>query len=248
MLDCYMALSSDSVFAKDVLRGSSVKVRPKLVALESVDPGCWGLKPKLHLWLELRASGTSPSLFWTYRDEACGGTCALGTQERRAFERHRHFQGLARPFLDQRACATPLSSRIFSAQSCFSFLDLHKQCSGVVTWLFGNTPLTARASKCLPIRETPPPACLTPILDPGLLHMVQKSGRTSKDLFTGSMAFSAIRGEKKLSWYATWQDMKRHRRDSPLLTPSTMPPTRSHPPHLQLTPRRPACTQQMRST
>ena len=46
---------------------------------------------------------------------------ALGTQERWAFERHCHFQGLARPFLDQGACATPLSSRIFSAQSCFSF-------------------------------------------------------------------------------------------------------------------------------
>ena len=30
LLDCYMALSSDLVFAKDVLRGSSVKVRPTL--------------------------------------------------------------------------------------------------------------------------------------------------------------------------------------------------------------------------
>ena len=53
---------SDSVFAKDELRGSSVKIRP---TLESVDPGCWGLKPKLHLWLELCASGASTSLFWT---------------------------------------------------------------------------------------------------------------------------------------------------------------------------------------
>ena len=39
--NCYMALSSDSVFAKDVLRGSSVKVlAQQLVALESVDPRC----------------------------------------------------------------------------------------------------------------------------------------------------------------------------------------------------------------
>ena len=95
-----MSLSSDSVFAEDVLRGSSVKFAQQSVALESVDPGCWSLKPKLHLWLELCASGASPSLFWTYRDEDFRGTCALGTQERRAFERHCHFQGLARPFLD----------------------------------------------------------------------------------------------------------------------------------------------------
>ena len=150
--NCYVALSSGSVFAKDVLRGSSVKFTQQLVALESVDPGCWGLKPTLHLWLELCASGASPSLFWTYRDEDFGGTCALGTQERRASERHCHFQGLARPCLDQGACATLLSSWIFSAQSCFSFcFHLHKQCSGVAPRLFGNTPLTAGASKCLPI-------------------------------------------------------------------------------------------------
>ena len=39
LLDCYMARSSDSVFAEDVLRGSSEKFAQKLVALESVDPG-----------------------------------------------------------------------------------------------------------------------------------------------------------------------------------------------------------------
>ena len=54
-------LSSDSVFAEDVLRGSSVKFAQQSVALESVDPGCWSLKPKLHLWLEVCASGASPS-------------------------------------------------------------------------------------------------------------------------------------------------------------------------------------------
>ena len=132
--------------------GRRSKFAQQLVALESVDPACWGLKPKLHLWLELCASGTSPSLFWTYRDEDFEGTCALGMQERRAFERHCRFQGLAQPFLGQGACATPLSNAIFSAQSCSSFFfELHKQCSGVATRLFGNTPLTARASKCLPI-------------------------------------------------------------------------------------------------
>ena len=82
LLDCYMALSSDSVFAKDVLRGSSVKFAQKLVALESVDPRRWSLKPKLHLWLELCASGASPSLFWTYRDEDFGGTCARLARKR----------------------------------------------------------------------------------------------------------------------------------------------------------------------
>ena len=95
-----MSLSSDSVFVEDVLRGSSVKFAQQLVVWVLVDPGCCGLKPKLHLWLELCASGASPSLFWTYRDEDFRGTCALGTQERRAFEHHCHFQCLARPFLD----------------------------------------------------------------------------------------------------------------------------------------------------
>ena len=58
LLDCHVALSSDSVFAKDVLRGSSVKFAQQLVVLESVDPGCWGPKQNLHLWLELGRAGT----------------------------------------------------------------------------------------------------------------------------------------------------------------------------------------------
>ena len=135
----YLALSSDSVFA----------------GRRSSSPNSWWHGgqwiQELHLKLELCAHRTSPSLFWTHKDEDFGGTCALGTQERPSFERHFHFHGLARPFLHPGACTTPLCSRIFSAQSCFSFFDLHKQCSGVVTRLFGNSPLTARASKCLPI-------------------------------------------------------------------------------------------------
>ena len=50
--------------------------------------GCFGLKPKLHLWLELCASGGKPVLVsGRTGDEDFGGDVrALGTQERRAFE------------------------------------------------------------------------------------------------------------------------------------------------------------------
>ena len=159
LLDCYMALSSDSVFAEDVLRGSSEKFTQKLVALESVDPGCWSLKPKLHIWLELCASGASPSLFWTYRDEDFGGTCALGTQERRAFEPRCHFQGLARPFLDQGACATPLSSGIFSARSCFSCFRPSQAALGCCDTAVRQHSTDRSGVRMSSHQSLPPPGC-----------------------------------------------------------------------------------------
>ena len=73
-----------------------------------------------------------------HRDEDFGGDArTLGTQEKRAFERQCHFQGLAPPFWDQGAGATPLSSRIFRTETFSMF------CSCVATRLFGNTRQTA---------------------------------------------------------------------------------------------------------
>ena len=81
---CYMALSSESFFAADVLKESSVKFAVQLVALTDwfgADSG-WTLKPKLHLFLELCSEGSKPATFWCYRDEDYGGSVAKFSRRR----------------------------------------------------------------------------------------------------------------------------------------------------------------------
>ena len=75
---CYMALSSNSIFWKDTLATQSKLFAAQYVAIEAhVDIyRKWKIKPKLHMFLELCSSGSKPSCFWTYRDEDFGGTCA----------------------------------------------------------------------------------------------------------------------------------------------------------------------------
>ena len=75
---CYLALSSESIFANDILRENSIKFALQYVALEAAadDTKQWRIKPKLHLFLEVCAEGSKPALFWNYRDEDYGGTVA----------------------------------------------------------------------------------------------------------------------------------------------------------------------------
>jgi len=75
---CYQALSSSSIFFDDILSRSSRLFAAQYVALEASSIGTrfWRIKPKLHLFLELAASGSQPSSFWCYRDEDFGGACA----------------------------------------------------------------------------------------------------------------------------------------------------------------------------
>jgi len=75
---CYMALSSDSIFWRDILDEHSRRFAAQYVALEAATTHNkrWVVKPKLHLFLELCSSGEKPSKFWAYRDEDFGGTCA----------------------------------------------------------------------------------------------------------------------------------------------------------------------------
>lgn len=82
---CYEALSSRSVFWEDVLRTSSRRFAAQYVALEEdagIGEGPWKVKPKMHMFLELCSDGSRPSLFWTYRDEDFGGSCAAWARRR----------------------------------------------------------------------------------------------------------------------------------------------------------------------
>ena len=67
-------LSEGSIFQSDVLLTSSPRFAAQMVALETVDPSGWCVKPKLHLFLELCSSRARPTLFWNYRDEDFGGS------------------------------------------------------------------------------------------------------------------------------------------------------------------------------
>ena len=52
----------------------------QLVALETVDPSGWSVKPKLHMFFEL-CSLERPALLWKYRDDY-GGSCAALSRKR----------------------------------------------------------------------------------------------------------------------------------------------------------------------
>jgi hypothetical protein len=84
LYQCYQALSHNSFFFEEILRQSSRLFALQYVALERHSEGTknWRVKPKLHLFLELAASGSQPSLFWTYRDEDFGGTCVRMARRR----------------------------------------------------------------------------------------------------------------------------------------------------------------------
>ena len=76
---CYSALSSDVVFAADLLADRCRKMCVLWVALESrSDPPLWRVKPKMHLFQELAGMqvGDRPALSWTYRDEDFGASLA----------------------------------------------------------------------------------------------------------------------------------------------------------------------------
>ena len=78
---CYMALSSSSEGRADALAIHGRLFAAQCVALEAAmnrrgDHVSWRLKPNMHMFLELCSDGSQPSLFWTYRDEDFGGSCA----------------------------------------------------------------------------------------------------------------------------------------------------------------------------
>ena len=70
LLDCYVRLGLRERRASRVVG----QVRPTVGGIGVGGTWRWGLKPKLHLWLEVCASRASPFLFWTHRDEDFGGT------------------------------------------------------------------------------------------------------------------------------------------------------------------------------
>lgn len=82
--ECYKALSSNSIFWEDILNTSSRKFAAQYVALEGAGlrESEWRVKPKLHLFLELCSDGSRPAMFWTYRDEDFGGSCAAWARRR----------------------------------------------------------------------------------------------------------------------------------------------------------------------
>ena len=113
-----------------------------------------------HWRAQERRSATSPSLFWTYKDEDFGGTCA-----RLELKRGGHLNA-------QSACAAPFELQDLQRTELFfkkkKNFDLHRRCSGVVTRLFGNTPLTALASKFLSSATATTKLRTTPNLHPSL--------------------------------------------------------------------------------
>ena len=87
--DCYMALSSSSIFWRETLSEKSRRFAAQFVALEEHqgDGTRWRVKPKMHLFLEMCAEGSKPSLVWTYRDEDFGGSCARMARRRGGLQR-----------------------------------------------------------------------------------------------------------------------------------------------------------------
>lgn len=81
----YGCLSSEAPFAADRLATHCRRFAALWVTLKgrSADP-LWRVKPKLHLLQELceMSAGARPALFWTYRDEEFGGTCAQWARRR----------------------------------------------------------------------------------------------------------------------------------------------------------------------
>ena len=75
MFECYEALRGDADF-RDRLALHSRLFALQYVALEEYFPEIWGVKPKLHQFLELCIDGGLPSANWNYRDEDFGGACA----------------------------------------------------------------------------------------------------------------------------------------------------------------------------
>ena len=76
--ECYAALSVAKETWQSQLLLNSVSFAHQYVALSDHqgDGKLWKIKPKLHLFLELCAEGTKPSLIWGYRDEDFGGSFA----------------------------------------------------------------------------------------------------------------------------------------------------------------------------
>ncbi len=66
---CYHSLSESRVFRQEVLDNSSKAFALQCVALRDCsDDPAWGIKPKMHIFLEMCPQNGSPNLFWTYRD------------------------------------------------------------------------------------------------------------------------------------------------------------------------------------
>ena len=77
---CYDTLSSQSIFAGDLLQEAARKFSVCFVALDETVVG-FRVKPKLHSFQELTemrqlGRGSTPKAWWTYRDEDFGGTLA----------------------------------------------------------------------------------------------------------------------------------------------------------------------------
>ena len=66
----------DLFFSNDVFVEHSTKFAVHFTALARADDKIFRIKPKLHLFLELCASGGQPSKHWNYRDEDFGGSVA----------------------------------------------------------------------------------------------------------------------------------------------------------------------------
>ena len=83
--DCYKTLARDAPAGwQGQLAVNGRLFAAQLVALEARAPSSkfWRVKPKLHLFLKVCASGSKPSLCWTYRDEDFGGACARMAKRR----------------------------------------------------------------------------------------------------------------------------------------------------------------------
>ena len=83
---CYDTHSSKSIFAADLLRESARTFAICFVALDATVDG-FRVKPKLHSFQELAEMrqlgfGSTPTAWWTYRDEDFGGTLARLSESR----------------------------------------------------------------------------------------------------------------------------------------------------------------------
>ena len=81
---CYVCLSSDTIFAKDLFEDSARRFAAQYVALEAAVPDGlgWRIKPKMHLFWELAMERGKPATCWTYRDEDFGGSVAAMPRRR----------------------------------------------------------------------------------------------------------------------------------------------------------------------
>ena len=82
--ECYTFLSEERQTELEAggLLTAGLAFHDLVVSLHKHNPARWGLRPKMHIFLELCREGSRPSLTWNYREESFGGSIARQSHQK----------------------------------------------------------------------------------------------------------------------------------------------------------------------